>query len=95
MQPYIAYTQNSGKLYAIALEFPDNQLELTIPKPIDNAKIFLLGTEQELPWRYEDNKLIINTNQLKISQIKSKSAWTFVINNLEQSVETDGNNINH
>ena len=79
MQPHIAYTVQPKKLYAIALEFPDNQLVLEIPQPVNNAKITLLGSEVELPWSYNNGKLTIDTGHLKFSQIKSKGAWVFAI----------------
>jgi len=79
VQPYLAYTTKPNKLYAIALEFPDYQLELAIPKPDNKAKITLLGREGELPWTYNNGKLIIETKDIRFSEIKSKGAWVFSI----------------
>lgn len=78
--PYIAYTTKPGKLYAIALQYPDEQLILEIPKPHKNAKIVLLGNQKTpLSWKYKNGKLIIDTSTIKYSEIKSKGAWVFEI----------------
>ncbi len=79
-KPTVAYTTKPGKLYAIALKFPDHQLVLTIPKPAKDAEIFLLGgSGKSLPWKYKNGQLIINTSDIRFSEIKSKGAWSFVI----------------
>lgn len=76
-QPWLCYTQGKDALYAIALEFPENQLILNIEKPADTMKVTLLGCDKELPWKYEDGQLIISTNKLSYSDVKSSSAWVF------------------
>lgn len=79
-KPYIAYTTQPGKLYAINLEFPDNQLVLPVEKPKGNAKVrFLDLKEMELPWKYVNNQLIIDTSGIPFSAIQSKGAWVFEI----------------
>ena len=79
-KPTIAYTTKPGKLYAIALKFPDHQLVLTIPKPKKGTKIYLKGSsEKSLPWKYKNGQLIIDTSDIRYSEIKSKGAWCFVI----------------
>ena len=79
MQQHIAYTQNNGNVYAIAMEWPDDQLALTVKAPSKNAKVSLLGYEGNLDWKYENGKMIINTDEIKFSQVKSKEAWVFKI----------------
>lgn len=76
-QPWLCYTQGKDALYAIALEFPENQLILNIEKPADTMKVTLLGCDKELPWKYENGQLIISTNKLSYSDVKSSSAWVF------------------
>lgn len=78
-KPFVAYTTQENKLYAIALEFPDDQLVLEIPEPAKEAKIYLLGRTEPLPWMYKNGKLYINTSMIKYSEVKSIGAWTFSI----------------
>lgn len=76
-QPCICYTQSNKALYAIALEFPENQLVLNIDKPAKTMQVTLLGCEKVLPWEYKDGQLIINTSSLSYSDLKSTAAWVF------------------
>ena len=63
------------------MEWPDNELELTVPKPADGTKISLLGDGNHLDWSYKNGKLAIDTSILKFSQVASKEAWVFKLEN--------------
>ena len=76
-QPNICYTQSKDALYAIALDYPEDQLVLNIEKPEKEMKVTLLGCEKTLPWIYKDGQLIIDTSGLKYSDLKSTAAWVF------------------
>ena len=76
-QPNICYTQGKDALYAIALEYPEDQLVLNIEKPEKDTRVTLLGCEKTLPWTYKDGQLIIDTSGLKYSDLKSTAAWVF------------------
>ena len=76
-QPNICYTQGKDALYAIALEYPEDQLVLNLDQPAENMKVTLLGSPKALPWKYENGQLIIDTNGLKNSDLKSTAAWVF------------------
>ena len=76
-QPCVCYTQSKDALYAIALEYPEDQLVLEIDQPADNMKVTLLGCPKPLPWKYRDGQLIIDTSGLKYSDLKSTAAWVF------------------
>jgi alpha-L-fucosidase len=76
-QPNICYTQGKDALYAIALNYPEDQLVLNIEKPEKDTKISLLGCPKTLPWKYENGQLIIDTSGLKYSDLKSTAAWVF------------------
>ena len=78
-QPYVCYTTKDDVLYAIAIEYPQDELVLEIPQPKDNAVVTMLGCEKVLPWRYEDGKMIIDTMPIKYNDLKSDAAWTFKI----------------
>lgn len=79
MQPYVCYTTKDDDLYAIAIEYPQDELILNIPKPSDNVKVTLLGCDKVLPWKYENGKMIIDTTPLKYSDLKSTAAWCYKI----------------
>ena len=76
-QPKICYTQGKDALYAIALDYPEDQLVLNLDQPTDNMKVTMLGCPKSLPWKYKDGLLIIDTSGLKRSDILSTSAWVF------------------
>jgi hypothetical protein len=76
-QPNVCYTQSEDALYAIALDYPEDQLVLNIEKPEKDTKVTLLGCEKILPWTYKDGQLIIDTSGLKYSDLKSTAAWVF------------------
>ena len=75
--PNVCYTQSKDALYAIALEFPEDQLVLNTDKPADNMKVTMLGCDKVLPWKYKDGRLYIDTSTLKYSDLKSTAAWVF------------------
>ena len=76
-QPNICYTQGKDALYAIALDYPEDQLVLNIDKPADDMKVALLGCPKTLPWKYKDGQLYIETSGLRHSDIRSTAAWVF------------------
>ncbi len=79
MQPYVCYTVRDGALYAIAIEYPQDELVLNIPQPSSETQVTMLGYDADFPWRYVDGKMIIDTRQLKYNDLKSTAAWTFKI----------------
>ena len=40
-------------------------------------KVRLLGTVKDLPWKYKDGQLFIDTSGLKYSDLRSTAAWVF------------------
>ena len=79
MKPYVCYTTKGNDLYAIAIEYPQDNLVLAIDKPSRNAEITMLGCDKILPWRYKDGKVIIDTTPLKYNDLQSTAAWVFKI----------------
>jgi len=79
METYLCYTQNNGKIYAISFEWPDTDLVLSIPNPGESSKVKLLGVDRELEWKYENNKMYINTSKIKFRELPSFDAWAFEI----------------
>lgn len=79
MQQYIAYTQNEGNLYAIMMEFPESQLVLPINEPTKSTTIQMVGRQGDLPWKYKNGQLIIDTSLITFEEANGKHAWTFRI----------------
>lgn len=77
VQPTVCYTQKDWALYAIALDFPQDQLVLNIPKPDHKLHVTMLGCDKRLPYKYKNGQLIIDTRSLQFDDIKSTAAWVF------------------
>lgn len=80
-EPYVCYTTNNNNLYAIAFSIPKDNLVLKLDKaPKKDMTIYFLDTPYpEMQWTYKDGELIINTSKIKYSDVKSKSAWVFML----------------
>ena len=76
-QPAVCYTQGKDALYAIALDYPENELVLDIEQPADDMIVTMLGCNKPFPWEYKDGKLHIDTKYLQYSDLKSTAAWVF------------------
>jgi len=77
---WLCYTANNHNLYAIALEWPtDNRLVLSVEPPVVSSKITLLGREGNLPWKYENGKLMVDLSRVKIAELPCDWAWVFKI----------------
>lgn len=81
LKQYLAYTQKGGNLYAIAFEWPNDDLVLNIPKPDNDVNITLLGNNKILTWRYEYNQLHIDVSSINPSEIIGTAVWTFKLEN--------------
>ncbi len=79
MQQYLAYTTNNDNVYAITLEWPDEELVLSIPNLSLNSKVNLLGYDKDLKWYYKDGKMFIDVSEIKYNDMPCKYAWTFKI----------------
>lgn len=76
-QPRVCYTQKNGTLYAIALDYPENELVLNLEQPAETMKVTLLGNGKSLPWHYEEGRLVIETGSLRYGDLRSTAAWVF------------------
>jgi alpha-L-fucosidase len=81
MRQHIAYTANHGNLYAICFEWPEQMLALPIPAPASGTGISLLGRSGNLPWKYENGLLLIDTSPVRYNEMPGHDAWTFRIEN--------------
>ncbi len=76
----LCYTMNNGNLYAIILEWPDdNKLTLNIERPVAGSEISMLGRNGNLPWKYESGKVIVNLTPVKIAELPCEWAWVFKV----------------
>ena len=79
-QPTVCYTQKNGTLYAIALDYPEEQLVLNLDEPAETMKVSLLGSDKTLPWHYEEGRLVIETGSLRHGDLHNTAAWVFKLN---------------
>ena len=79
MQPYVCYTTKGNVLYAIALEYPQDFLTLSLPKPDHQLTITLLGSQKVLPYKYKNGVIVIDTRSLSFNDIQGRAAWAFKI----------------
>ena len=79
-QPYVCYTTKGDDLYAIAIDYPQDELVLEISQPNENTIVNMLGCEKILPWKYENGKMIVDTTPLKYNDLKSDAAWVCKVN---------------
>lgn len=80
-RPYVCYTTNYNNLYAISFSIPEDNLVLMLDKaPKKDMQIYILGNpNMTIPWTYKKGKLIIKTSSIKYSDVGSKSAWVFLL----------------
>lgn len=83
MKQYLVYTANHGNLYAISLEWTDDELVLPIKEPVPGTRISLLGREGVLPWTHENGHLKIDVSTIKYNEMPGDHAWTFKIETYE------------
>ena len=84
-QPSVCYTQGKDALYAIALDYPENELVLDIEQPADEMVVTMLGCNKPFPWEYKAGKLHIDTKHLQFSDLKSTAAWAFKMKPLQKA----------
>ena len=82
---YICYTVKDNNLYAICLDFPDDELILSVDKPAKGMSVTFPWFDEKLKWKYKKGRkkgyLIIDTSSIKFTDIRSKGAWMFRLEN--------------
>ena len=76
-QPRVCYTRKNNVVYAIALDYPEDELVLNLDQPAETMKVTLLGSGKSLPWHYEKGRLVIETGSLRYGDLRSTAAWVF------------------
>ncbi len=78
---YLCYTKNHGNLYAIALEWPGDELILPISTNGNQFDIQLLGTNISIPYQKKEDQLIIDLSEISYTDMPNHTAWVFKLNN--------------
>lgn len=73
---YMAYTQKNGDLFAIFYAWPDGELALPLPPPPSQVTIRLMGRDEELPWRAEGDRILVDLSHIPYEEIPGEWAWT-------------------
>ncbi len=79
----VRFTMKGNFLYAIDLEEPSSPEVIPGVKPIKGSEIRMLGSNENLPWHQEGNKLVIE--ELPDS-LPCDYAWSFKIQVLQQKL---------
>ncbi|CAG0886970.1 unnamed protein product [Darwinula stevensoni] len=72
----VMYTQgkSSPAVYAIALEWPDNEvLHLGAPKPTETTEVYMLGYDKPLRWKSVKDGMVVDFPNM--SRVSSKWSW--------------------
>jgi len=80
---FVCYTAKDKIVYAICKKFPKGELALDAPKPCKDVSVNMLGREDFLEWRYENNKFIINVPFISVDELPSSHAYVFKLNGVE------------
>jgi len=76
---FLCYTRQQEDVYATLLHWPEARIALDLPDPGINGSVTLLGSEANLNWQYYNDKLIINTTNVRAHELKTDWAWTIKI----------------
>jgi len=79
----IMFTQKEDCVYAITPKFPKNQLLIKNVVPTDQTKVFLLGTDAELNWKYKNNIMKVEVPVDLVLELPFQYAYTFKLTNME------------
>ena len=80
---FVCYTAKDKAVYAICQKFPERELVLNAPKPSGDVSVTMLGKENQLEWRHENGKFIINIPFITIDEVPSRHAYVFKLNGVE------------
>lgn len=75
----IRFTRKGNDLYAIALEWPEDELVLPVSRLDRNASVTLLGYDKPLQWRIRRGQLHVSVPTLSVNEVPSLYAHAFKI----------------
>ena len=73
----VHYTQNGENVYAICNQWPGKQLALKEPQLDAHAKITLLGYDKPLPWKKQDDRILIDLSACSFEDVPSEYTYVF------------------
>ena len=73
----IRYTARDGKVYAICLTWPGDELVLATLRPAPSAEVRLLGYERPLAWRLEDGTIYVDLSGIGPDAVTCEHAYVF------------------
>lgn len=82
----IRFTRKKGTPYYYAVSFkkPGNHIQFNSLKPEENSKVFLLGYEHPLEWKYTEGKgVTVSIPGKALRAVGNTRAWTFKIKGTE------------
>jgi len=78
------FTRKGKTVYAIAPDYPKDQLVIRDVKPSSNTKIRLLGTEEDLKWRLKKGEIVVSLPNLMPTPLRHQHAFAFRISNVAE-----------
>ena len=79
----VLFTFKNGNLYAITPKWPGRKLRLKDMKPDINMVVTFLGTGEKLPWKVDDNNLVIEIPEFDPNRMKNQYAYVFRLRGIE------------
>ena len=81
--PKVRYTAKAGAVYAICLEWPGPELVLDVPKAAGAVEAALLGHDQPLECKADDDGLHIAVPRLSVDEAPARHAYVFRLTGVE------------
>ncbi|HPN35586.1 MAG TPA: alpha-L-fucosidase [bacterium] len=73
------FTRKGDTVYAIAPDYPDDQLVIRDVKPSSSTKIRLLGHDKDLKWRLKKGEIVVSLPNLMSTPLRHQHAFAFRI----------------
>jgi alpha-L-fucosidase len=78
----VRYTKKDADVYALALGWPGRELTLQVDRPPAGTKVTMLGSDKDLPWRFEDGTLLVDLSAIGPGDLPCQHAFAFRISGL-------------
>jgi alpha-L-fucosidase len=78
----VLFTFKNGTLYAITPKWPGAELRLKDVKTSGKTKVTFLATGAALPWRAEDNDVIVTLPQFDPNVLAGQHAYVFRVSDI-------------
>ena len=78
----VRYTKVDDAVYAIALKWPGERLELNAPEPSRETIVTLLGHGEPLNWEHENGRMSIEVPRIGPDELPLRHAFVFQLTNV-------------